>query len=311
MRAGFGFCLLIVASACGAAPSGPATPSPNNSTRAVSITGTVLGPSGRPTGGVRVEVVRGPSAGQFSVTDTEGRYRLESTTANGTVQVRWSRDGYLTSDSAVVTVDGSSVVVNGALQRGIWTVSGVVTDRSGAPVSNARVDLLLNDNAERWAAYTVTDNTGRYWMAVSQGAGNGSVYAQAVGNFTRQIRSFTCQPPVSDPDAALCGDRTTIGVDLAMSKIVSVTLAEMPALSVGQTAPIRREVRLDDGQVIIDDGGGSAIFSNNKTSAFDPAVAAVQGGLGGLKVVGNASGTATLTTQIGSFRIQVPIRVLG
>jgi hypothetical protein len=160
MRAGLVAAMLIFASACGtSAPLTPTSPVPQ--VTALTVTGVVLGPTGAPTAGVRTEVIKGPGTGQFILTDAQGRFRLDTVSAGGVMQLRWSRDGYATTDSPVVTAEGATATIDGTLKRGAWRFSGTVVDRNG-PVNRADVAVFVYNYPEDFAAWTQTDSQGRF-----------------------------------------------------------------------------------------------------------------------------------------------------
>lgn len=193
-----------------------------------------------------------------------------------------------------------------------WRVefSGTVMDRNG-PVNRASVAVFVYNYPEDFAAWTETDSKGRFEMLVTSAVGDGEL-RPTHGGYAKQADKFTCKPPASDPGAALCGSKPSLDLDVLLVKVVGITLVEPSLVYVGDSAPIRREVQLDDGRLIVDDGFSSLFVSNdvNRTWAYDPAIARVGRGPGGLShVFGVAVGNATLTSVIGSVRASLPIRV--
>jgi hypothetical protein len=87
---------VLVTAACGAPPTAPREPT----TFALSGTVTASAPSHTPLAGVTVTVVDGPTAGQSTTTDHNGRFAL--TAVKGPISLLASRDRY---ESATMTAD--------------------------------------------------------------------------------------------------------------------------------------------------------------------------------------------------------------
>lgn len=185
-----------------------------------------------------------------------------------------------------------------------WSISGTVVDRTGTPVSRANVYLFLHEYAEDYSGSVKTETDGRFTITVTRRPGNGELITTHSG-FARQVDKFLCAPPACD-----FGGHVKLAIQPA--KVTGVTLFDPGLIYVGDSTPVRREVRLDDGRVISDDGASSLFpeFAGDGTSAYDPAIARIRTAYGGVRhLYGIAPGTATLTTQLGGFRIQVPVRV--
>ena len=96
---------------CGNHPTAPSTSQPSTTTAPATFTVTVSGfvqdNASRFLRDVRVEIVDGPGAGTFALTDEAGRYKLSGTFSGPTATFRATKDGY----TAVTT---NYAVTNGA-----------------------------------------------------------------------------------------------------------------------------------------------------------------------------------------------------
>jgi hypothetical protein len=185
-----------------------------------------------------------------------------------------------------------------------WTISGTVSDRSGAPVNHANVYLYLYNYGENYSGSVKTDSDGRFTISVTRSPGDGDLITTHSG-FARQVDRFSCAAPA-------CTFDSHVEFAITPAKVTGVTLHDPGLIYVGESAPVRREVRLDDGRVINDDGASALlpVFAGDGTHAYDPAIAIVRTTAGGVRhIFGMAPGTATLTTQVGAFRIQIPVHV--
>jgi hypothetical protein len=185
-----------------------------------------------------------------------------------------------------------------------WSISGAVTDRTGVPVNRANVYLFLYSYGEDYSGSVQTDTNGRFTIIVTRTPGVGELITTHSG-FARQVDKVVCAPPA-------CGYDSQLSVAIQPAKVTSVALLGPGLVYVGDSAAVRREVRLDDGRVISDDGSSAILpeFGGDGTWAYDPAIARVRTGPGGVShVFGMAVGTATLTTHLGAFRIQMPVQV--
>lgn len=296
--------LLLLGAGCAATPVGPMAPPlpPPTKATSVALDGVVTGPNRWIlVAGVRVEIIQGPSTGQSTVTDANGHYRLDVTT--GVVQLRWSKPGYVTSESLPLTFEGDTATLDCLMNRAPWHIKGTVTDRNGAPIQGARLSLCVTA-CFSYSGSADSDSAGRFDLSTSVGAGSGYLRVSR-SPFVIQKVSYSCEAPPEDPNAGLCGDQTSVTANVQMVRIVSVNLRAPTVLAVGQGLPIEREVLLDDGRLIVDDGANWTLSDENRTWAYDPAVAVVTNG----RVIGMAVGTATLTSEIGFIYAYLPLRV--
>jgi len=136
-----------------------------------------------------VQVIFQTDAGKFAVdyTDASGNFNTSVTPGKWNVSVSRSavnQIGYL-APSAAVAVDtsaGNASSVNVSLTKATTLLYGTVTDSTGTPL--AGLDLSATDEAFRFQAYAVTDNSGNYVIAISSGVW--AVDASASGLETRQ-----------------------------------------------------------------------------------------------------------------------------
>ena len=198
--------------------------------------------------------------------------------------------------------------------RPSWVVTGVVRDRSGAPVSWAKVGLLLDSWRGEYAAGTEADIAGRFTLTTDRSPGGGDLVTHAAG-FARQFDRFICAPPPEVPVHTCSSGSAPPYYDLRPAKVIGITLLGPSIIAAGDNAPIRREVRLDDGRLITDDGSNGLFAVDgvyDHPSISDQAVAKIQSVAGGgSNVFGLAVGTATLTSQIKAIRAQIPVQVVG
>ena len=190
-----------------------------------------------------------------------------------------------------------------------WKLSGTVMDRNG-PVSGAVLSLFLYKYHEDYSAGARSDSQGRFEMLITRTPGDGELRV-IQGGYASYAQKFTCGPTASDPESVLCGYQAPLVMNPLLAKVIGMTLLGPSIVSVGGSAPIHREVRLDDGRVLSDDGSSPEI-PNSGVSAYDPAIAKVQTGPDTKShVFGLAVGTATLTTSSGAIRVQIPVQVIA
>lgn len=192
-----------------------------------------------------------------------------------------------------------------------WKLTGTVMDRNG-PVNGADLSLYLYEYQLDYSGFARADSQGRFEMLITRTPGDGELRITRSG-YAYCFQKFTCGVTASDPEGALCGYQSPLVMNPELTKVIGIMLLGPSVVSLGGSAPIRREVRLDDGRVISDDGSSTTFPTGPtvRTSIFDPAIATIKTGPGNLShVYGLAVGTATMTSQIGALRVQIPVQVI-
>lgn len=112
---------------------------------------------------VRIDVIEGPNAGQFTMSDADGRYVLSGLVA-GTLRMRASRNGYASAEQTIALLVHTTV--NFTIVRGsACALSGVVRESPGdAPSVGAIVALVKEPGGHSAPAIvsSTTDATGTY-----------------------------------------------------------------------------------------------------------------------------------------------------
>ena len=136
-----------------------------------------------------VQVMVESDAGKFTVdyTDANGNFSTSVTPGKWNVEVERNavnQIGYLApyAQVAVDTSAGNASNVNIGLAKATTLLYGTITDSSNSPL--AGLDLDAMDESLTFMAYTVTDSSGNYVIAISSGVW--TVDASASGIETRQ-----------------------------------------------------------------------------------------------------------------------------
>jgi hypothetical protein len=137
-----------------------------------SISGTVTNLSGTPLPGITIYFSSTPNASTnpagTALTDANGHYSMPI--LNGSWHVCAGSSNYVTSADSLVVMNSANVTnINFALSANP-TVSGKVTDLSGAPISGASVYFSLTPNAATNPAYTATTSASGQYTQVVTGA---------------------------------------------------------------------------------------------------------------------------------------------
>lgn len=115
--------------------------------RGAAVAGRVLDEQGVPVAGATVRILAGPFESRFrsfeSVTDREGRYRIEALTKGRHRITARAADGQ-TAERGIEIGDGDIPAFDLTLTSG-FEVSGRITDVQGAPVAGAQVSLHSSD----------------------------------------------------------------------------------------------------------------------------------------------------------------------
>ena len=130
------------------------------------VSGTIQDAGGNPIAGLTVTAAR-PSddAGGLAVTDENGDYEIRDL-VYGTYDVRvGARIGTGLAYSQLTVANGSAVQTFDATITTSGTISGRVTDASGAPLVNATVRLFKDSSA---VSETSTDESGDYAIFITQ-----------------------------------------------------------------------------------------------------------------------------------------------
>ena len=112
---------------------------------------------------VRIDVIEGPNAGQFTMSDADGRYALSGLVA-GTLRMRASRSGYAAAEQTTTLLAYTTInftIVHGSA----CALSGVVRESPGdAPSVGAVVALVKEPGGHSAPAIvsSTTDATGTY-----------------------------------------------------------------------------------------------------------------------------------------------------
>lgn len=112
---------------------------------------------------VRIDVIDGPNAGQFAMSDAGGRYVLPALTA-GIVRLRASREGYAAAEQ-VFALSGHTTVNFTIVRGSACALSGVVRESPGdAPSAEALVALVKEPGGYSATPIisTATDASGTY-----------------------------------------------------------------------------------------------------------------------------------------------------
>ena len=135
--------------------------------RGVKVSGRVTGPDGAALSGVAVRlrpaqgrIRRMPSGGPGAVTDSEGRYTLESVEA-GDQTFTFARAGYV-SNEKTVTLSGREARVDAQLTTG-RRISGTVVSENGGPVAGATVSAFSPSTSAN-SRSTRTDANGNFQL---------------------------------------------------------------------------------------------------------------------------------------------------
>ena len=283
-------------------PTSPGSPAPR------SVSGTVRYGGVSPVAGVLVEVIDGVSAGATTLTDSQGNYRFDFT--SGTARLRWSKRGYATIVSDLLRVGDAELVIHQSLKTE-WVVSGRLTAHDGTPVDNADLNLFVESNGESYSGWGETDRSGGFRIVTAALPDDGYVLVNRY-QYLREKFPFACRP--TELPAGICDGRTEVTLTARMTRVTGVTLILPASLRVGETAPVRREIRLDDGRVLEDHGYNphqSSGSFGNEVSSQNPAIAdIVKGSTGGIvRVQGLAPGTTTIVTTFSGVRATTIIRV--
>lgn len=302
---------IAVAPGCGrdatSVPSGitpPAGPSRTDG----AIAGVVrLFQGGPPLAGVLVEVIEGSGTGTSAVTDAEGQYRLVVPT--GSLRLRASKRGYETSETGRLELRSEGLTVEQVLWPGKWTVTGTVTDAKGAPLAGALLSLFVATRQEVYSAQASSDGAGRF--ALTTNAQPGAGYARAARAFyINQQVPFTCHAPADEPFAALCDNQEQLSVDVRMTGVVRVTLQAPTSLKVGESLAVRREIQLDDGRLLVDNGFNPTLSDDDVVWSRDPAIVRIVGrGDGIVWLSGIAVGATTIDTRFSGVSAALGVRV--
>ena len=141
------------------------------------------------TGLPAVQVVFRTESGKFTVdyTDANGNFSTSVTPDKWNMEVERNavnQIGYLAPFAAVAvdTSAGNASNVTLSLAKATTLLYGTVTDSSNTPLTG--LDLIGTDENYRFQAYSVTDNSGNYVIAISSGVW--AVDASASGLETRQ-----------------------------------------------------------------------------------------------------------------------------
>lgn len=127
------------------------------------VTGKVVDKDGAGIAGVTVTLTKGTEVITVK-TGNDGTYTISDILA-GTYTVQIAKEGYISPDSAEVTVEvgKTATVADQSMENAMGVIAGTVKDQSGSPVGNATVTLrgCKTKNSER--RYTVkTDAEGNY-----------------------------------------------------------------------------------------------------------------------------------------------------
>jgi hypothetical protein len=129
------------------------------------VSGQVLGPKGRPLGGVTVSVggMAAPLSTETLTTGRVGTYTVQGLPTPGTYSLTFSRPGYA-SETLVVTLrsEGRASGLDVTLPLVIGTISGRVTNaKTGAALAGAVVSFTDGSHSNQAA----TTSSGRYTLA--------------------------------------------------------------------------------------------------------------------------------------------------
>jgi len=149
-----------------ASPSAvPETQAPSSATQTYNVAGIIRQSAAAPDvlPDVRIEVIDGPDAGRFTMSDADGRYVLSGLAA-GMLRLRATRNGYAPAEQALAL--SGHTKVNFTIVRGPGcALSGLVRESPGnAPSVGAVVALVKEPGGHSAPAIvsSTTDATGRY-----------------------------------------------------------------------------------------------------------------------------------------------------
>ena len=132
------------------------------------------------------------------VADNAGRYSFDGITP-GTYTVTGSRASYITNTSLPFDMKGVDITKNLYLAKMTYTVSGKITDSSGAGLGSAMVTLKYrNDDVDM----TVTDADGNYTFEYVP-AGNAYTVSASLKGYETGSASFNVTDNVADKNLAL------------------------------------------------------------------------------------------------------------
>jgi 5-hydroxyisourate hydrolase-like protein (transthyretin family) len=216
------------------------------------ISGTVTDESGAPVPGVSVRAID-PAFGTWSGytnTDAAGAYELTGLKAggyaiefaplgvSGPVAGEWWDDAASRADAEVVTVSsGGSVWGIDAVLAGAGSISGVVTDTTGAPAPNAYIGVYRasSDGIGDWAGSAATDASGAYsvtGLAVGEYKVQFSTWGSLLGEWYDDAADVWSATPVT----VEAGSTTSVDGELTVGATIAGVVTDEAGQPVGNVA---------------------------------------------------------------------------
>jgi hypothetical protein len=223
--------------------------------------------------GAKVTVVGGEASDTSGTTRENGSFEIA---AAGTFKLRFEHPGFITSESSdTVMIAGGVTLPDVTLATAPWSISGVITDSLGNPVTDADVTVFA---AEFHPLVTVKTNAGGRYTASSTLPHFPSVIVTAL--------KAGFQPLQAPPAVPCCGTAPVI----KLVRIVSITPTAPNALRVGEA------VEMPESHIVFDTGERRDVFVLPSSSA--PSVVAINRSSHWYAMQGVNPGDATLTFDL-------------